>query len=113
MSSPSPSTAESEPQSIAYLDLKLREIGQPGVATARAGDLAPLVDHLLALSREKDRALTRHLAPVDQRIQNFLYDHFEEHGPVPRLLMLLRTADETHLDVAEAQSGWSGDPTVA
>ncbi len=76
---------ESDAQTIAYLNLKLREIGQPGVAAAPADELAPLVAHLLALSREKDRALTRHLAPVDQRIQNFLYDHLEGMGAVPQL----------------------------
>ncbi|MEN9632659.1 MAG: hypothetical protein RL077_1063 [Verrucomicrobiota bacterium] len=80
-------------QLVAYLNLKLREIGQPSLApTAGATDgLAPLVDHFLALSREKDRALTRHLCPIDQRIQNFLYDHLEPGStdenppPVPRL----------------------------
>src|SRR5262245_29650416 len=79
-------TDESDDQLIAYLNLKLREIGQPGVEdTAAAEGLAPLVHHFLALSREKDRALTRHLAPVDLRIQNFLYDQLESHGEVPRL----------------------------
>ncbi|MEY4940253.1 MAG: hypothetical protein RIQ93_1988, partial [Verrucomicrobiota bacterium] len=63
---------DSDGQLIAYLNLKLREIRQPGVAAPQADGLAPLVDHFLALSREKDRALTRHLCPVDQRIQNFL-----------------------------------------
>ncbi len=75
-------------QFIAYLNLKLREIGQPGLAAQPdVGGLAPLVDHFLALSREKDRALARHLCPVDQRIQNFLYDHLEAgtDGEVPRL----------------------------
>ncbi len=90
VSTPPSSTApESDEQLIAYLNLKLREIGQPGVP-ATGGDtqgLAPLVDHFLALCREKDRALARHLCPVDQRIQNFLYDHLETavSGEVPRL----------------------------
>ncbi|MSU48729.1 MAG: hypothetical protein EXS37_06530 [Opitutus sp.] len=93
---PSQSTAysgEADAQLIVYLNLKLREIGQPGLpATASAADgLAPLVDHFLALSREKDRALARHLCPVDQRLQNFLYEHLEPDataegsGDVPRL----------------------------
>ncbi|MEY3608274.1 MAG: hypothetical protein RLZZ447_1062, partial [Verrucomicrobiota bacterium] len=61
---------------VTYLNLKLREIGQPGVPVAEGAEgLAPLVDHFLAVSREKDRALTRHLCPIDQRLQNFLYDH--------------------------------------
>ena len=78
-------TAESDEQLGAYLNLKLREIGQPGLALAGANALSPLVDHFLALSREKDRALTRHLCPVDQRIQNFLYDQLEGAGDAPRL----------------------------
>lgn len=84
----SPGTApDSDAQLVAYLNLKLREIGQPGVPAGDAHGLAPLVDHFLALSREKDRALARHLCPVDQRIQNFLYDHLETAvgGEVPRL----------------------------
>ncbi|MGH7995983.1 MAG: hypothetical protein ACREFX_06495, partial [Opitutaceae bacterium] len=57
---------------FAYLNLKLREIGQPGVALAQGGALSEMADHFLALSREKDRALDRHLCPTDQRIQDFL-----------------------------------------
>ena len=80
-------TAESDAQLHAYLNLKLREIGQPGVAlaTGTADGLAPLVDHFLAISREKDRALTRHLCPVDQRIQNFLYDYLDGQTEAPRV----------------------------
>ena len=84
-------TGEADSQLIAYLNLKLREIGQPGLTPAGgdADGLAPLVDHFLALSREKDRALARHLCPVDQRLQNFLYDNLESAttsgGDVPRL----------------------------
>jgi phosphoenolpyruvate carboxykinase (diphosphate) len=76
---------DSDEQLVAYLNLKLREIGQPGVVTPNADALSPLVDHFLALSREKDRALSRHLCPVDQRIQNFFYEHLEGHCVVPRL----------------------------
>jgi phosphoenolpyruvate carboxykinase (diphosphate) len=85
MPSTSSSSLAADAQLVAYLNLKLREIGQPGVATAQADGLAPLVDHFLAVSREKDRALARHLCPVDQRIQNFFYDHLEAVGDVPRL----------------------------
>ena len=85
-----PYSGENDAQLIAYLNLKLREIGQPGVPATATGDrLALLVDHFLALSREKDRALARHLSPVDQRLQNFLYEHLEAGaelaGDVPRL----------------------------
>jgi hypothetical protein len=99
--SQSPTAPESDEKLIAYLNLKLREIGQPGVPVAQtAGDgLAPLVDHFLALSREKDRALARHLSPVDQRIQNFLYDHLESvAGPqVPRLPAITLVLDRPGL----------------
>lgn len=76
-----------DPRLLAYLNLKLREIGQSGVALPEAGDdgLSGLVDHLLAVSREKDRMLARHLSPVDQRIQNYLYYALDEHAEVPRL----------------------------
>ncbi len=85
-SSPAVLAGEHDQQLIAYLNLKLREIGQPGVVSATSGEgLAPLVDHFLALSREKDRALSRHLCPIDQRIQNFFYDHLENVCEVPRL----------------------------
>ncbi|MDO8542316.1 MAG: hypothetical protein Q7S40_17900 [Opitutaceae bacterium] len=77
--------ADTDEQLIAYLNLKLREIGQPGVAIAGTNRLSGLLDHFLALSREKDRALKRHLCPVDQRLQNFLYDQLEGHCPVARL----------------------------
>ena len=40
---------------IAYLNLKLREIDQPGIAVTRPDGLEPLVDHFLALSRENLR----------------------------------------------------------
>ncbi len=74
-----------DPRLLAYLNLKLREIGQPGVALPEGDMLAGFVDHLLTLSREKDRALAQHLCPVDQRIQNFLYYQLEGTGDVPRL----------------------------
>jgi len=84
---PTSTTVGPEAQLLAYLNLKLREIGQPGVAldAGSADGLAPLVDHFLALSREKDRALTRHLCPVDQRIQNFLYDYLDGAIDAPRV----------------------------
>ena len=88
----SPSTtsgaSDSDAQLIAYLNLKLRELGLPGVASSGAADgLAPLVDHFLALCREKDRALARHLCPVDQRLQEFLDHHLAAESPegVPQL----------------------------
>jgi hypothetical protein len=77
-----------DPRVLAYLNLKLRELGQPGVKLAAddgAAAFSNLVDHFLVLGREKDRLLARHLCPVDQRIQNFLYANLEEYGAVPHL----------------------------
>jgi len=74
-----------DPQLLAYLNLKLHEIGQPGVTLPATDGLAGFVDHFLTLSREKDRVLASHLSPVDQRIQNFLYDYLDGTVEVPRL----------------------------
>ncbi|MBC8008567.1 MAG: hypothetical protein H7067_00545, partial [Burkholderiales bacterium] len=82
-----------DPRLLAYLNLKLRELGQPSVTlpssaqdnTDDPASFSKLVDHLVTLGREKDRILSRHLCPVDQRIQNFLYAALEEHGHVPHL----------------------------
>src|SRR5476649_1135918 len=75
----------SDPRLLEYLNLKLREIGQPGVALAEQDGLSGLVDHLLALSREKDRVLARHLCPVDQRIQDYLNECLGDAAEIPRL----------------------------
>ncbi len=74
-----------DPQLLAYLNLKLHEIGQPGVTLAATDNLSSFVDHFLTLSREKDRVLASHLCPVDQRIQNFLYDYLDGTEGTPRL----------------------------
>jgi hypothetical protein len=74
-----------DPQLLAYLNLKLHEIGQPGVNLPGNEGLTGFVDHFLTLSREKDRVLSSHLCPVDQRIQNFLYDYLDGAVEVPRL----------------------------
>ncbi len=74
----------SDDRLLAYLNLKLRELSQPGVPVRDDG-LGELVDSFVALNREKDRALARHLCPVDQRIQNFLFDSLESVADTPRL----------------------------
>ncbi len=78
----SPTTADH--RLLSYLNLKLRELSQPGVAVGGEG-FDDLVGNFIALSREKDRALARHLCPVDQRIQNFLFDYLENAVSAPRL----------------------------
>ena len=91
------STSTTDQRLLAYLNLKLREISQPGVAMAN-DDLGDLVGNFLALSREKDRALARHLCPVDQRIQNFLFDYLENLVDVPRLPALTLVLDRAGLE---------------
>ena len=70
-----------DPQLLAYLNLKLHEIGQPGVALKEGEGFSSFVDHFLILSREKDRVLASHLCPVDQRIQNYLYEFLDSDTP--------------------------------
>src|SRR5471030_3094794 len=86
---PSPTLAPfpdlTEPRLLAYLNLKLNEIGQPGVKLAEADGLSTFASHFLALSREKDRALGSHLCPADQRIQDFIQSVLTGAGEVPRL----------------------------
>ena len=89
--------AHADARLIAYLNLKLREIDQPGIAVTRPDGLEPLVDHFLALSREKDRALPELLCPVDQRIQDFLDHHLRAAGAVPRLPTTTLVLDRPHL----------------
>lgn len=81
---PTTATPSLDNHQLSYLNLKLREIAQPGVAIAD-DSLGQLVDSFVALSREKDRALARHLCPVDQRIQNFLFDYLETVVATPRV----------------------------
>ncbi|HYP17943.1 MAG TPA: hypothetical protein VEQ65_12095, partial [Opitutus sp.] len=95
MSSTTPS-AHADARSLAYLNLKLRELAQPGIPLADDG-LGELVGSFVALSREKDRALSRHLSPVDQRIQNFLFDYLESVVETPRLPAMTLVLDRAGL----------------
>jgi len=80
-----PTPDPADPQLLAYLNLKLHEIGQPGVTLAGQEGLSTFVDHFLTLSREKDRVLSSHLCPVDQRIQNYVAQCLSASGEIPRL----------------------------
>jgi phosphoenolpyruvate carboxykinase (diphosphate) len=70
----------------AYINLKLAALGQP---TSRAVDDAAFLDlagSLLRSSHQKDKLLSRHLCPVDARIQSFLDDMLRNvPGGAPRL----------------------------
>ncbi|MEY3479349.1 MAG: hypothetical protein RIQ71_124 [Verrucomicrobiota bacterium] len=70
---------------IYYTNLKLRDLGLPVFPLQLDPEFADLVGGLMALNREKDRLLAKHLCPVDQRIQNFLYDYLQDAVEVPRL----------------------------
>lgn len=70
---------------IYYANLKLRDLGLPVFPLQLDPEFADLVGGLMALNREKDRLLAKHLCPVDQRIQNFLYDYLQDAVEVPRL----------------------------
>lgn len=68
-----------------YINLKLRDLGLPIFPSQGDPEFAELVGGLLALNREKDRLLAKHLCPADHRIQNFLYDYLQDVVAVPRL----------------------------
>ncbi|MFA5057502.1 MAG: hypothetical protein WC485_05270, partial [Opitutaceae bacterium] len=80
-----PATPDTEQKLLLYLNLKLRDLGCPTFPLQADADLAELMGGMLALSHEKDRLLSNHLCPVDQRIQNFLYDYLQDAVEVPRL----------------------------
>jgi hypothetical protein len=77
--------AEGVKRRIYYINLKLRDLGCPIFPTQFDPEFADLVGGLMALNREKDRLLAKHLCPVDHRIQNFLYDYLQDVVEVPRL----------------------------
>jgi len=70
---------------IYYANLKLRDLGLPIFPLQSDPEFADLVSGLMALNRERDRLLAKHLCPADQRIQNFLYDYLQDAVEVPRL----------------------------
>ncbi len=70
---------------IFYINLKLRDLGCPTFPMQQDAEFADLVGGLMALNREKDRLLAKHLSPADARIQNFLYDYLQDDVEVPRL----------------------------
>jgi len=76
---------EAEHKRLLYINLKLRDLGCPTFPLEVDADFAELMTDMLALNREKDRLLSNHLCPVDQRIQNFLYDTLDGVTVVPRL----------------------------
>lgn len=80
-----PQSPDAALKQLLYINLRLRYLGCPTIPLAQDAELAEMIGGLVALSREKDRLLSNHLCPADQRVQNFLYDYLDEKVPVPRL----------------------------
>ncbi|HEV2208412.1 MAG TPA: hypothetical protein VG167_06520 [Verrucomicrobiae bacterium] len=66
---------------IRHLNVKLALLGYPPVATDGTSEFNDVIAPLVARYREKERLLGAHLCPADQRIQNFLYDYFQDDAP--------------------------------
>lgn len=69
---------------IPYINVKLALLGAPPVPTPNGAELNQVISTVVAQYREKERLLSNHLCPADQRIQTFLYDYLQEL-PVPKL----------------------------
>ncbi|MBW7897102.1 MAG: hypothetical protein H3C27_18510, partial [Opitutaceae bacterium] len=78
-------TGAGDEQALHYINLRLRYLGLPTFDLESDSGLADMMGNLVALSREKDRLLSNHLCPVDQRIQNFLYEYLDGEALIPRL----------------------------
>ena len=75
-------TAEETQQLLLYINLRLRYLGCPTFPLQSGPtSLDQMTSGLVALSREKDRLLSSHLCPVDQRIQDFLDDNLGTNAP--------------------------------
>ncbi len=77
----SPLTPDDERTLQHYINLRLRYLGCPTFPLERDSGLEELTSGLVALSREKDRLLSKHLCPVDQRIQDYLDTTLGEQAP--------------------------------
>src|SRR5580698_9328718 len=77
---------------IPYINVKLSLLGIPPVETADTAGLNDIFLTLVAQYREKERLLSNHLCPVDQRIQTFLFDYLQD-SPVAKLPLRTLTLD--------------------
>jgi hypothetical protein len=69
---------------LPYINVKLALLGCQTVVGEDGNPLTDLVSTLIAQYREKERLLGKHLPPVDERIQTFLFDYLQD-VPVARL----------------------------
>src|ERR1051325_7369174 len=86
------SQRESESTLLSWIDLKLALLGFQPIGNAGDGQFSGLLSTFVAQYREKERLLTSHLCPADQRIQTFLYDYLQD-VPVTRLPLRTFTLD--------------------
>src|SRR5262249_39979530 len=71
-------------QLLDYINLKLALLGLTPVTREGGVGLSDTLSSLVAQFRQKERLLANHICPIDQRIQTFLFDYFQDI-PVPRL----------------------------
>jgi hypothetical protein len=81
---------------IAHINVKLAHIDCQPVPIGGDREFAEIAAAMAAQSREKDRLLGQYLCPVDQRIQTFLYDYFQD-VPVTKLPTRTFTLDRSGL----------------
>ncbi len=81
---------------LPYINAKLALLGCQKVAGGEHQALDSVIDTLIAQYREKERLLSQHLCPADQRIQTFLYDYLQD-VPVPKLPVRTLTLDQPGL----------------
>ncbi|HZL13369.1 MAG TPA: hypothetical protein VFC85_04435, partial [Verrucomicrobiae bacterium] len=98
---------------IAHINVKLAHIGCQPVPIKGDAEFAEIAAAMAGQSREKDRLLGHYLCPVDQRIQTFLYDYFQnvpvtklpartfvlDRPGLARILSLPLDRDEFHSDI--------------
>ena len=78
MSTVSIQTDERSRKLVSYINVKLALLGNQAPMQGLDGEFAEIASALVARYREEERLLASYLAPVDQRIQTFLYDYLQE-----------------------------------
>jgi hypothetical protein len=68
-----------------YINLKLSLLGLPAAAPADHSEIEEMLAAVLPRHQEASRLLADYLSPVDQRLQDFLDDYFQNAGGAPRL----------------------------
>jgi len=81
---------------LPYLNAKLSLLGCQKAPNGELQSLDPVIDALVARYRQKERLLSKHLCPADQRIQTFLFDYLQDI-PVPKLPVRTLTLDQAGL----------------